>query len=406
MTPQRNAAGYGVRVSVMYAALFAVYGLQLPYLAVWLESLGIDAPTIGLIAAVPMLVRLVANPLVAVWADAGARHASSVVGLCVAGLAGAAVLPFAPVWVGILICVTVLMVSLQSALPLIDAVAMAGVKRLAIDYGRVRLWGSLTFILAVVIGGGVIERAGVHSFPWMLLALVAAVALAALALPSAARDGPGESTSGATAPASSRGHGLDLTQVGRLLMRSDFVLFLLANGAVQASHATYYTFSAIHWRTLGLSGDWIGVLWGLGVVAEIVLFAISAPIVARMGPLGLLALGGVAGVVRWSAMAAEPTGLVLVLLQFLHALTFGATHLAAVHFVASRIDDRQQALAQTLSATFTTGVAMAGAVFAAGLMYEAFAALSYLAMAALSVVGLTALAALSTLERSSRRAAG
>ena len=98
-----------------------------------------------------------------------------------------------------------------------------------------------------------------------------------------------------------------------------FVIFLIAVGLVQASHAAYYGFATIHWRAAGLSDDVIGALWAEGVLAEIVLFAFSGAVVRRLGPVRLLLLGAAAGIVRW-AIIGSTTDLVAVAgVQWLHS---------------------------------------------------------------------------------------
>src|SRR5262249_8055562 len=122
-------------------------------------------------------------------------------------------------------------------------------------------------------------------------------------------------------------------------------VFLAVTGAaslVQASHAVYYGFSTLEWSA-SLDGTAIGALWALGVVAEIVLFAVSGRLPRSIGPLTLLAWGAGGGVLRWGAMALDPPLALLPLLQCLHALSFGATHLGAVQFLSRTMADRQAA---------------------------------------------------------------
>ena len=94
--------------------------------------------------------------------------------------------------------------------------------------------------------------------------------------------------------------------IRRLLSDPRFWLLVVSASALQASHQLYYGFGTLYWRGLGFSDSVIGVLWAEGVVAEIALFWYGAPLVARLGPLGLLALGGVGGIVRWSLMGLVP----------------------------------------------------------------------------------------------------
>ena len=180
-----------------------------------------------------------------------------------------------------------------------------------------------------------------------------------------------------------------LAEAARLAGAPVFLLFLLAAGAVHGSLATFYTFGALHWRGQGISAAWVGVLWAIGVAAEILLFAFSNALLRRLGPPALLMIGAAAGVVRWAAMAADPPLAVLVPLQLLHGLTYGATHLGAIHFISRAVPERASGTAQALRDG--GGGARAGlATIAAGPLYAAFGGNSYLAMAGLAAVGLVA----------------
>ncbi|MEL6623491.1 MAG: MFS transporter [Pseudomonadota bacterium] len=381
---------YAIQVSAMYGALFAVYGVQLPFMGVWLESAGFTAASIGLVMALPAVLRLVANPMIAMAADAGGAHARYVVALSVIGSLSAVALLASAHWFWIAISVAVLLVSLQSAMPLVEVIAMRGVRSLSLDYGRMRLWGSLTFIGGTMLGGAALEQAGVSVFPWLLLVTAIATATAAVFLPRATnRSVASREREPRSAPVSKL---IDRESLRALVADRTLVLFLVGASAIQASHAVYYAFSAVHWMKLGIGSDVVGILWSLGVVAEILLFAVSGRAVRMFGATGLLAVGAIAGIVRWGVMAFDPTGLGLVALQILHAATFGATHLAAMSIISERVPEARSGLAQALFATFTSGVAMAGGLYAAGVLYGWVGATSYWAMSGLAAIGLLAAA--------------
>src|SRR5213078_1641342 len=125
-----------------------------------------------------------------------------------------------------------------------------------------------------------------------------------------------------------------------------FLAVAAAASLVQASHAVYYGFSTLEWSARGLDGLVIGALWSLGVVAEIVLFAISGRLPAFLGPAALLGIGAAGGVIRWGVMALNPPAILLPALQCLHGLSFGATHLGSVQFLARAAPEDRAATAQ------------------------------------------------------------
>jgi MFS transporter, PPP family, 3-phenylpropionic acid transporter len=183
---------------------------------------------------------------------------------------------------------------------------------------------------------------------------------------------------------------IGLADVAELARTAEFQLFLSAAGAVQAAHAVFYAFGVLHWQKLGIPNGAIGLLWATGVAAEIGLFAFSRSIVRKFGSVELIAAGAAAAIVRWLAMAFDPPFLILVPLQVLHALTFGATHLGAMHFIARTVGSERAGTAQALHASATNGIAMGGAMLLSGVLYARLGGQSYLAMALIAVLGLLA----------------
>src|SRR5262249_34880966 len=140
------------------------------------------------------------------------------------------------------------------------------------------------------------------------------------------------------------------------------------------------------WTAKGFSGSVIGALWALGVAAEIVLFLLSARLPSALGPRMLLLIGAAGAVVRWGAMALDPPLIVLLPVQCLHALSFGASFLGAVQFLARTAPDGEAATAQAYFSTLQ-GIVMAAATGISGVLYGNFGALAYAAMAACAAVG-------------------
>jgi PPP family 3-phenylpropionic acid transporter len=163
-----------------------------------------------------------------------------------------------------------------------------------------------------------------------------------------------------------------------------FLAVAAAASLLQASHAVYYGFSALDWRAAGLDGAAIGALWALGVVAEVALFAISGRL--PVAPTTLLMVGAAGAVIRWSAMALEPAPALLPLLQCLHGLSFGATHLGAIGFIARAAPAARGATAQGYLAV-AQGLVMALAMGISGLLYARWGNLAYGAMALMAAAG-------------------
>ena len=174
--------------------------------------------------------------------------------------------------------------------------------------------------------------------------------------------------------------------IGTELWRSaPFVTTVVGASLIQASHAVLYGFATLQWSSKGIDGTTIGLLWSLGVAAEIALFGASARIVARLGGANLILVGGLGAVVRWTAMGLDPPVLALPALQLLHALSFGATHLGAMDML-SKLADRRSATAQGDFAAVQGGT-FAAAMGASGSLVAALGSAAYFAMAGVAAAG-------------------
>jgi MFS transporter, PPP family, 3-phenylpropionic acid transporter len=371
-------AAFACRLAVFYAALFVALGVQLPFLPLWLAAKGLDAGAIGVVLAIPMIVRVFAIPLATRHAD---RHNALRMAIMLA--AGMALLGYGAVGlaqgaVAITAAFTLASAFYTPIMPLADAYALRGLGRLGRAYGPVRLWGSAAFIAGSLGAGLVLDIIAARDLIWLVVVALATTTAAACALAPLA---PREST--APAAPSSPAHGL--------LRDPAFLAAAAAAGLIQASHAVYYGFSAIEWRAAGLDGAPIGALWALGVVAEIALFAISGRL--ALAPTTLLMAGAGGAVVRWAAMAFDPPSALLPPLQCLHALSFGATHLGALGCVTRSAPAELGATAQGYLAV-ALGLAMAGAMAMSGVVYARWGGLAYGPMAlAAGTGGIFALAA-------------
>ncbi len=396
--PDAEARAFGARVGFFYAALFLIYGIHLPYLPVWLDWRGLTAQQIGLVTAAPFFVRLVVTPVVAIYADQYGAHRSFVIALAWSSLAASAALAFAPGFWSILAVAVALSLAITTIMPLVETVAVSGVRNGGLDYGRMRLWGSVAFVVATFAGGAVIARAGAGSGVWMIVAGAAMTALASHLLPH-----PRLATGAVKGPA--RMPRLD--EAKRLLVSPVFLLFLLAAGAIQGAHATFYTFGALNWGNQGISPTMIGVLWTIGIVAEIALFAWSGLVMQRMWATTLLIAGGMAAVLRWAMMTFEPSLVVLIPLQVLHGATYGAAHLGAIHFLSRAIPDATAGTAQALYATVAAGIAMGAATLLSGHLYATYGGGgAYAGMTLVAAIGLAAAVAVRRLWDGERLGGG
>ena len=373
-----TAMSFSVRIAAFFSALFLAIGIYLPFFPVWLKAQGLSDAEVALVLATPM-VRIFAGPALSFLSDRFDDRRMAIVALCLITLAGfALLLAVHGFWAIFLVCLAIGIVW-TSILPIAETIAVGGSLDLGIDYGRLRLWGSLTFIAGSLGAGVVVGRLSGDAVLSMLIAALVLVVLAAVALPDTSTD-----KTAVSEPAAK----LRLADVRALFTGGMFPVFLVAAGLTQATHALYYAFGTIHWQGVGIGDGTIGILWSIGVLAEIMLFAFSGRVLAWVGPARLLIIGASAAIARWSIMALEPGLAVLVITQVLHAATYGATHLGTMHFIARAVPRRLQATAQGIYSALAAGILMSGLIACSGPVYQHLAGQAYLVMAGIAAISL------------------
>ncbi|HEX9570473.1 MAG TPA: MFS transporter [Rhodospirillales bacterium] len=360
-----------LRLSLYYGAAFALIGIHLPFWPVWLAAHGLGPTEIGVVMAVGVGVKLIANPLVAHAADRRGQRRSIMVALALAATAAFALFGWTSGLAAILAVTVLFFAAWSPIMPLAESLTMMAGSAGELDYGRVRLWGSLAFIATAVGAGYLLSGRSPDLIYWVILIALAVTVAATLGLPAM----PAPPAAGVRfAPF-------------EVLRDRRFLLFLLAATLIQGSHGVYYAFGTLDWKASGYSENVIGWLWAEGVLAEIVLFAYGARLVRRFGPATLIALGGFAGALRWWLTGTSDALAVLVAMQALHALTFGASHLGAIYFIARQFPAAVSASAQSLYAAIVAGLGMALSALLAGRLYGEFGNAAYLGMAAMAGVG-------------------
>lgn len=359
--------GYVPRVAALYAAIFLSIGIQMPFLPLWLTAKQVDPALIGVILAIPMLARMLSVPLAARDADRRDALRAAIMLAAWASVAGHVLVGLSSGSFLIMAAYALASFVYAPLLPLTEAYALKGLAERGRAYGPVRLWGSVAFIGGNFLGGFFADTIPARDLIWPIVGAFGLVALSASVL----RPQP-MPRSDPTLPAAP------------LWRDRGFVAVLAAASLIQASHAIYYIFSALQWRAEGMPGSAIAALWGLGVAAEVALFAVSGRL--KLSPTALMLIGASGAALRWGMMAINPAAVVLPFLQLLHALSFGATYLGALSYVAARAGPGQAATAQSHLAV---AVSVAGGVTSAisGVLYSNFGSGSYAIMASAAIAG-------------------
>jgi PPP family 3-phenylpropionic acid transporter len=328
------------RLSGFYFFYFASLGALLPFWGLYLQGCGYSPEQIGELMAVVMVTKLIAPNI---WGWIGdhtgrrmpiVRLASLLSIICFVGVFRAD-----DFWT---LALVMMLFSFfwNASLPQFEAVTMSYLRERIHHYSRIRLWGSVGFILTVLILGFLLERWGVGSVPQVVLILYTGIFLNSLLVKE-------------------KGAGATLHEQGSILQvlkRRDIIAFLLVCFLMQASHSAYYAFYSIYMEELGYSSSVIGQLWAVGVIAEVLIFLIMHRLLNRWGARAVLIASLGIAVIRWILVATTSDQLFLVLLaQVMHAATFGTFHAAAIHLIHHYFIGKHQGRGQALYSSISFG---------------------------------------------------
>lgn len=379
------------RLSSFYFAYFVVLGSFTPYWSLWLDDRGLSAAWIAVLMGTSWLTRVFAPPLWTAaagtarqprrWLRAGALLTLiSYVGFLVG-----------PDLAALLVLMLAFTFFYNAILPQFEVLTLSHLKQHPAAYGRIRLWGSIGFIAAVLAMGLLLDRLPIHWLPWLMLPAVLALLASAYA-----------NDYDQAAPTSEAGPRVVLPGLRERLREPAVAGFLLMALLMQASHGPFYVFFSLHLEQLGYGRASIGAFWALGVLAEIAMFMLVGGWLQRLGPSRMLVLCLLAATMRWllvAALAFEPV--VLAVSQSLHALSFAAFHAAAIQIVAQIFPGRLANHGQGLLYGIGQGLGgVLGAVLAGIAWSRGGGELAFSTAAVLAALGLlVALPCMSRLQR-------
>jgi MFS transporter, PPP family, 3-phenylpropionic acid transporter len=373
------------RFLILYAALYAGFGAQSPYLPSLLESRDLRPEAIALVLAAGSAVRLVAGPAAGRLADR-LDAPKVILSLCstAAALIALEYLPARGLW--LLFAVGVFhSAALAPLAPLSDTLALGAAAaarsddtvRRGFEYGWVRGAGSAAFILGSMLSGQAVGHFGIASVVWLNAALLATVAFAALLVPQLP---PTQDAARATA---------GVRGVGALLRLPLYRRLVLVAALIMGSHAMHDSFAVIRWAAAGIGPGTAGLLWSLSVAAEAMVFLFAGrPLLDRLGPAGAAMLAAAAGIVRWAVMAETAWLPALATIELLHGLTFALLHLTCMRLLAGCVPRQLAATALTLYGTVGIGAPATLLTLASGPLYARFGAHGFWVMAALCAAAL------------------
>lgn len=341
---------FATRLAVFYAAVFGLAGVYLPFFTVWLKATGIEPYWIGVIIAAPAITRFTVLPFVTAIAEQRQAIRLTLIVASFATVVGFSLLGMLSHPLAVLAVFAITACFWTPLVPLTDAYALTGISRFGLSYGPLRLWGSAAFIAGALGCGLTIDLIEARHLIWVmvLVAVVGAVSgVRLMKLDTVKRTEP-------------------LPSALWLLSQRGFLIIIAASALIQGSHSAYYIIASIEWQAAGMGGLTIAGLWSIGVLAEIVIFALSPRFTVNMAT--LVILGGLAGVLRWLIMTQEISLELLMLIQVMHAFTFGLTMLGTMGLLVRYVPAGLMARAQGYL-TATTGIVMSSVAVITGIIY-------------------------------------
>jgi len=360
------------RFSVFYFCYYAALGAYTPYIGRWVDSLGHTGYVVGGMLGLWYGSRIVAPPVWSAILQRSAKPGYWFVAACVATMvcfAGFTVTRSALTLFVVMACFGLFY---NAVMPQFEAMTLAALGQRSADYGRIRVWGSLGFLIVASGFGWMLDRFGDASFPWITLPLFLAMAVAAW---PHRHDQPPE-------------HLDTIDDAEHLWKRPGVRRFLLVALLMQMGFGAFYVFYTLHLQASGHNGAEIGALWGTGVLIEILMFWQAPRLIMRFGAQSLLAFCMGVTVLRWvvTALLAEHLALMFAA-QMLHAFSFAIFHACCMRLMAEFFPGKRAAAGQSLLYGFSSGVGgVLGALLSAVMWEWRGGAAAFLAGAAVTAL--------------------
>lgn len=329
------------QLSGFYFFHFAILGSVLPFWGLYLREMGYSATQIGIVFGVLMGTKVVA-PYAWGWiADHFGGRIRIIQLAAVMTLGAFTLVPYANSFMWMVLLMTAYGFFWNAALPQVEVVTFNHLGERDAHYGRIRLWGSVGFIFSVICLGEILERHGLNPLPlWIIAAMGGGLAISFLLYeqPHAV-------------------HHSSPAQLWPIVKRPEVLCLFLACLLIQLSHGPYYTFFSIYLEDNGYQRSQIGLLWSLGVFAEIAVFLLMPLLTRRLGMRFLFLASISVTVLRWVLLATSvEQPVVLVLVQLMHMASFGLYHAVAVNLIHRFFKGRLQGRGQALYSSVSFGI--------------------------------------------------
>ena len=363
-------------IVLCFFGYYCAFGVFMPLFPVWLKAQQYPTETIALIIAGAYVFRFIGGIYFSSLIKKISQVPKTLMYLAWASVTTILLIALTAHSFGLLLLGIALFSMFNAAgMPLLDTLASTWQHQIRLDYGKIRLIGSGAFVVGVICFGGLVSHLGDNSIIWIIFSLLLAYALLQLLTPKTLpKDKKLSPKNGKTSYLS-------------LLRNPTTARLLLAVALIQGSHSAFYTYSTIFWTNKGISLQTTSIFWGVGVIAEILLFFFASRLFKNWSISNLFYLSGIVACLRWSLFYFADNLVLIFLLQCTHCLTYATGHYATIRYIASQAEDKIAKLQALYSAT--SGCAAIALLTAlAGVIYPHSPLYAFLTMALLALIAL------------------
>lgn len=372
--PTASATRCWLGFAGFYTCSFAVLGVYMQFLPVWLHEVqGFGTEDIAIILSAQTISRTLAGPFWSHRVDRSGNARRVLIWLSAGGAGAFALFALSQTLVTAW-CVAFVFGCLYPPMhPIADAAAVRAAGRFGFSFGRLRVMGSGSFLVIILLAGSYLEQNGTHHVYGMLLVALAMTACAAWFVPRDRLHVPQLKS--------------ERTPWWQVFRSKSFVVLTISAALIQGSHATFYQQSTLHWNAHGIDKSMAAMLWAEGVLAEIVLLFFAKHTLEKLRPTTLLLLGGSGAIVRWIVVGSTTSLPWLFATNWLHALSFAATYLGAIRAVERRVPENQRATAQGVLGAAQAGGGMVFCGLVGGFTFKLYQGHAFYFMAGFAAIG-------------------
>ena len=361
------------RLSGFYFLFFLTIGGFMPYWSLYLKSLGMNAEAIGILSAIVVVTKIFSS-LIWGWVVDHTGKRMQVIrytSLC-SMLSFSLVLFYHEFW-SLFVILFIFSIFWSAALPQIEATTLSHLGEESDSYTIVRIWGSISFIIAVLALGWFFDRQPINYLLPILIISMAMVWIHSLFIPE-------------IHSSHDKSNGMTFRSI---ILKPNVIALMIVCFLIQAGHGPYYTFFSIYLEEHGYSNSFIGMAWALGVLAEVIIYIFIHRVIGRFGLRKLMILTLLLAAIRWLLIACfVKSEIILLFSQCLHAATFGVYHAVAIQYIHREFKGEHQGRGQALYSSVSFGAGLALGSLISGYLWDSLGSMqTFLFAAILSVIG-------------------